>query len=298
MRGARRHFSVLYTGIPAFYARLDWGHVGEGSRHLPAHAAPKLGAGRTCITHIPIEKTPPAFAHIFARSCGQRPISLLRSHAYWRSWPLWGKGNLWFGLLDDQWTVASKDGKIVGYGGIQRSKDSVAIVEACCLPGHEDVLFDLCDVFVTRCRQAGGELIELDLPSDHPLVARLAPLTKMTLNQSPMVRIIDLPGLIHELRRELDERSLRLSGPVRIRLESSLGSLTLSATPGAVTFDESGEGPRAELTPAGLGSLLLGFRSSVELAKAGEIQAASSTLEVLDLLFPRLNSHYWRIDHF
>ena len=52
------------------------------------------------------------------------------------------------------------------------------------------------------------------------------------------------------------------------------------------------------MSTAGLASLLLGYRSAAELARAGEIEAAAPTLELLDVLFPCLRSHYWQIDHF
>jgi predicted acetyltransferase len=225
----------------------------------------------------------------------------VRTPHYWTSWPHWAKDNVWFGLLDNLWNVAWEGEQIVAYGGIQRSileQSSVGIVEACALPDREHALWDLLDVLAARCRKAGARSIELNLPSDHPIATRLAPLGERRADHSAMVRVVDLPRLLDALRPELEARSARLPGPVSVRLDSPVGSAVLSADRGAVTFDESSEAARAELRPAGLGSLLLGFRSAAELAEAGEIQASSSIIEQLDLLFPCLHSHYWQIDHF
>ena len=301
MQSAGQHFAVLYTDVPDFYAGVGWGRLAQDFYYVPAASVPKLGPGRFPITHIPIAEAPDSLADIFDQSCGRHAISLLRTPDYWRSWPRWAEGNLWFGLLDDLWTAACEDDQIVAYGGVQRSlrrDGSVAIVEACCLPGREDALLDLHDALMARCRQAGGDPIELNLPSDHPFVSRLAPLAERTLNRNAMVRVVDLPGLLHALRPELEQRSAHLSRPARARLESPLGSATLSADRATVAIDDSSGGSRADFTPAGLGSLLLGYRSTADLAAAGDIEAAPAALELLDTLFPHLHSHYWQIDHF
>jgi len=301
MHSSGVHFTMLYTGVHPFYAALGWGTLAQDICYVPAGSIPQLGEAGYRIAHLPIEQTPPTFATIYQQSCGQHPISLLRTPAYWRNWPRWAKGNLWFGLLDDLWTVASKDDTVVAYGGIQRSilKDgSVGIVEACALPGHQAALFDIHDDLIARCRQAGGDLVELNLPPDHPFVSRLAPIGRHTINNNAMVRVVDLPGLLDVLLPELNDRSSTLRAPARVRLESDLGSAALAAGAGSVTLDDSTQASRASLTPAGLGSLLLGFRAAPELAAQGEIEAKPAVIELLDLLFPCQRSHYWQIDHF
>jgi hypothetical protein len=109
---------------------------------------------------------------------------------------------------------------------------------------------------------------------------------------------VDVRGLLEALRPELEERAGRLGCEARVRLVSPLGSATVCAGGGGVSVDDSAAEASAELTPGGLGSLLLGYRSAAELAEAGEIEAADATLDVLDVLFPCLRSHYWQIDHF
>ncbi|UCC68960.1 MAG: GNAT family N-acetyltransferase [Armatimonadota bacterium] len=301
MQSAGQHFAVLYTDVPDFYAGVRWGCLAEDFYYVPAGSVPKLGPGRFPITHIPIAEAPDSLARIFEESCGRHPISLLRTPAYWRSWPRWAAGNLWFGLLDDLWTAACEDNRIVAYGGIQRSlrrDGSLAIVEACCLPGREDALLDLHDALIARCRQAGGDPIELNLPSDHLFVSKLAPLAERTLNRNAMVRVVDLPGLLHALQSEIEQRSAHVSGPARVRLESPVGSAAISAKRGEVSINDSPDASRADFTPAGLGSLLLGYRSAADLSVAGDIEAAPATFELLDILFPHLHSHYWQMDHF
>jgi predicted acetyltransferase len=292
---------MLYTGVHPFYGALGWGKTTQPMYYVPPSAVPQFGRGKYRITQIPVAETPPEFARIYDHACGQHPISLLRTPWYWKSWPRWAQDNVWFGLLDNVWNAAWEDDRIVAYGGMQRSileREAIGIVEACALPNREDALWDLLDVLVARCRKARARSIELNLPCDHPFTTRLAPLGERRADHSAMVRVVDVPRLLGALRPELEARSAHLPGPMRVRLDSPVGSATLSADRGAVTLDESSEAARAELTPAGLGSLLLGFRSAGELAEAGEIQAATPIVEQLDLLFPYLHSHYWQIDHF
>ena len=149
-----------------------------------------------------------------------------------------------------------------------------------------------------RCRDAGCESVDLNLPCDHPLVGRLAPHGHRGVNTTGMVRVIDLAGMLEALRPELEERSRSLAAPVRVRLESPVAAASIAAEPGSVSIDNGSAASRARFTPAGLGSMLLGFLPVSELAAAGEIEAEPATMEALDVLFPDLHSHYWQIDHF
>lgn len=301
MATSQYHCTLLYTGTPSFYAPLGWGRLDEPFYYLPLADVPKLGAERFRLTQLPIADSFPRLAHIFDQSEASHPISLDRTPEYWKAWPRWAAANLWFGLLDDSWTVAWEGDTPVAYGGLQRSilkSTTASVIELCALPGRQEALFDVADALLARARRAGSERLELNLPPDHPLVARLAPLAQRGTDTSAMIRVVDLPGLLHALAPELQRRSAARPQPVSIRLESPLGSASLSASSGAITLGEAAGPPLAEFTPAGLGALLLGFRAASDLHDAGEIQADPETLEALDQLFPHLHSHYWQIDHF
>jgi predicted acetyltransferase len=301
MRASGTHFAVLYTGVHPFYAAVGWGTLEETFWYVPLDSVPRLGNGNYHISRLSIGNSPSPLADIYERSCGQHPISLRRTPVYWQSWPLWANANPWFGTLDDVWTVARTEDTVAGYGAVQRSllrSDSVAIIEACVLPDHDDALFDICDALVERCRTAGARSIELNLPADHCLVSRLSPVGEQTANRNAMVRVIEPAAMLRALSPELELRSKRFTSPAQVRLRSPLGSATLSLNRGGVTIDDTTQAPVADLSPAGLGSLLLGFRPAPALAEAGELHARTATVELLDLLFPGLDSHYWQIDHF
>jgi GNAT superfamily N-acetyltransferase len=301
MESSHHHFCLLHTGVHPFYAALGWGTIHQPLYYLPANAIPRLGPGRCEIEHISIESTPPDFAAIYDQSAARHPHALLRTTDYWRQWPHWAAGNLWFGLLDNHWSAAVEDGRILAYGGVQRSlkrQDSVGIVEACALPHREDALLDLLDDLLARCRDAGGDPIELNLAVTHPAVTHLAPLARRTTASGVMIRVIDLPGLLRALEPELDARASGISGPARVRLECELGSATLLASPGHVSLDDRAPAPVARLTSAGLASLLLGYRSAADLAESDDLEADPAVLDLLDILFPCLRSFYWQIDHF
>ena len=301
MRESGKHFALLHTGVHDFYKPLGWGSIGEPLCCVRADEAPTLGRGEYDIAHVRVEDTPPALAEIYEQSCGHHPLALARTSTYWQNWPLWATGNLWVGLLGDKWTVARKGDEIVAYGGIQNSLErdgAIGIIEACALPGHEDALLDLHDDLVARCRAAGGDPVELGLPADHPIVTRLSPMGEWATNSSVMVRIVDLPGLFEALRPELNRRAAALSRTAQVRLESDIASVTLAVSPDDVSVVESEEGVGVRLSSAGISSLLLGFRSASDLAAAGDVQADSAALSLLDALFPCLHSHYWRIDRF
>jgi predicted acetyltransferase len=301
MRAQGQHFVTLYTGVNPFYEKLGWGTIREPRYYLPAAGVPRLGEGRYRIGRVRVAETPREFASLYEQSCGRHPISLLRTGEYWRRWPRWAPGNLWFGLLDDAWTVAFEGDRIAAYGGIQRSLvdgGAISIVEACAHPDHQDALLDVHDDLAARCRDAGCESVDLNLPCDHPLVALLAPHGDRGVNTTGMVRVIDLPGMLEALRPELEERSRSLPAPVRVRLGSPVAAATIAAEPGSVSIEDESEDSRARLTPAGLASMVLGFLPVSELGAAGEIDAEPVTMAALEVLFPDLHSHYWQIDHF
>ncbi len=301
LQGAGAHFVMLYTGVNPFYEKLGWGTIRQPRQCIRILEVPRLGSGRHPVSHVPIEANLSDLAAIYDQSCGRHPIGLVRTPEYWQSWPRWAKGNLWFGLLGDTWTVAWDEGRPVAYGGVQYSLASgktMSVVEACCQPEHEDALWDVCDDLLERCRATACESVELNLPADHPLVARLASLGEESPDTSGMAKIVDLRGMFEALRPVLVARSAALPRPLRVRVESPVDRVTLAVEPGSVAFADCPEAAMARFTSAGLASLLLGFLPAAELAEAGDIRTEPDVLEVLDVLFPCLDSHYWQIDHF
>ncbi len=301
MRSVDVHFVMLYTGVNGFYAPLGWGTIDVPIWYLPIRSAPKVGTGKYRVARLPIRESVSGLADIYERSCGRHPISLIRSAEYWRQWPHWARDNLWFGVLDDEWSVAMKDEQIVAYGGLNWSlkyQGRISIHEACALPGHEEALFDVFDDLVARSSTASKEPLELNLPEDHAFVRRVAALAERASNTSAMVQVLDLRGLLETLGTEIRRRAARLAGSIRLRLASPLGTATVSAGPAELAVCDSPAATEVELTPAGLGSLLLGFRSVSELRAADQIIVPGGADEALELLFPCLHSHYWQIDHF
>jgi predicted acetyltransferase len=301
MRSVGRHFVMLYTGVHAFYSPLGWGTIEVPLHYLPVRSVPTLGRGAYRVTRLPAVHSARTLADMYEQTCGRHPISLIRTPDYWEQWPHWGKQNLWFGLLEDEWSVAWLDDKPVAYGGLNWSlkrKGSPSIHEACVLPGHEEALFDVFDDLVERSRAAGGDPLELNLPNDHALVRRLEDVSEPSSNTSAMVQILDLPALLEALRPEVERRTSTLTRSAKLRLASPLGAVTIAAAPGEFVVSDTEAPTSVELTSAGLASLVLGFRPVVELCAAGEITAAAEAQKALGVLFPCLHTHYWQIDHF
>lgn len=301
MESQRHHFCLLHTGVHPFYAGLGWGTIRQPFYYLPAGAVPRLGAGRFEVARIPIAEAPADLSQVYEQSAGRHAHALHRTQQYWSSWPRWAQDNLWFGLLGNVWSVARDGDRVVAYGGVQGSLKrggSIGLVEACALPDHGDALLDVLDDLVAHCREADGDPIELNLAVTHPAVTRLAPLGRRETVSGVMIRIIDLEALLEALKPELEARAARLPGPARVRLESELGSATLFAASDSVSLDQKASASTARFSPAGLASLLLGYRAAGDLAAAGEIEADAATLDLLDTLFPRLRSFYWQVDHF
>jgi len=303
MRSAGHHFVLLHTGVNAFYQPLGWGTLDLPRDYHPLASVPRLGTGSCEIERGSIFASPPELPAVYDESCGRHALALKRTPTYWQSWPHWAKDNLWFGLLDNQWTVARRGGRVVAYGGLHWSLQREAtpsIREAGALPGHEDALLDVFDDLVARARQvsASDAALELNLPGDHPYVSRLASGSDHARNAGVMGQILDLRALLTALAPALNSRAVALRGNVAITLSSPPHRTTVVAAPGQVSLSDAAGDVRVDLTAAGLACLVLGCRSASDLATAGELQVNGSSHEELDILFPCLHSHYWQIDHF
>ncbi len=301
LRSMHRHFVMLYTGVNPFYSPLGWGTIDVPICYLPLAAVPRLGRGAYRVSRLPATESAAVLPEIYDQTCGRHPISLLRSPDYWQRWPLWAEDNLWFGLLDNEWSVAWSEQRVVAYGGLNwslRRQGSLSIHEACALPGHEDALFDVFDDLVERSRAASGAPLELNLPGDHPLVTHLEDISERAANTSAMIQILDLKALVEGLRPEIERRTTMLKGSTRLRLNSPSGGATIAAGPGKIAISDGGADAVVDFTAAGLASLVLGFRSAADLRSAGEMTAPAEAQETLGVLFPCLHTHYWQIDHF
>ncbi len=293
MRSSGMTCALLFTGVPYVYSGLGWGEVKEARLSLPMRALPRLGSGRYRIGKVHFTELPAELGRIYELSCGSHPISLARTPAYWRNWPSWMIGNGAF-TLSDEWVVAWRGDQLAAYGVAAHS----SIAEICSLPGEEEALFDVFDSLAERMRRTRRERqLQLDLPLDHPLAARLAVHGKKEAEVCGMILVLDLPGLLRELGPELAQR-WHAAQPGCLRLESPLGAATLTVDRGEVRVDAAPGAPMLRLTPRGLSSLLLGFQSAGDLQQAGEIEGDAQALEVADQLFPWLFSHFWEVDRY
>jgi len=301
MAASGAHFCAMNTGVPNFYSPLGWGRLRWPLLTLRPASLPRLGSGRYPLTRLPIDQAPAALAGIYdAASCGH-PITLRRTEAYWAAWPRWARRNPWVGLVDDQWTIAWKDNRPVGYGALQHSivsSNTLSIGEVWAMPGEEEALRDIFDDLAARASAHKSERIEVNLPGDHPLLADLASQGKWVTHEGMMIRVVDLRGLLATLAPQIEARAADLRSPVAVRLESPTGSATVRAGDGppAITDDEAPH--RADLSPGALGALLLGLSSAADLTSAGDIDASDATRELLDRLFPCLHAHYSQVDGF
>lgn len=299
MRGAGAHVCLLNTGVPDFYAPLGWGRLSLPYLSLAAGGIPRLGAGRWPVVRLPISPARAELLDIYRAACARHPIALQRTREYWERWPRWAAGSPWVGLLDDEWSVVLDDDQMIAYGGIQRSMitgGALSIGEACALPGREETLPDLCDDLVARARAAGAQRIELNLPADHPLSARLAPYGEWMTHRGVMAQVLDLPGLLRALVPEVERRAAGLARPAVIRLESPAGEVTMEAGPAGVAIGEARDGPVVRLTAGGLAALLLGLSGPADLREAGELEGEEAASQALARLFPCLHSHYSQVD--
>lgn len=138
-------FSVLFTGITDFYARLGW-HSVTGSL-----INAKLDLARPAPPTAPtVDEAPPAVDElklVYDAFNAGRPIASTRPESYWR-WVM--------GRLDGcRWISVRDSGRLVGYAAVLVEQGRVNLREYGWLPGHEEAAGPL-TAGIAAAAAAGG----------------------------------------------------------------------------------------------------------------------------------------------
>ncbi|MEJ5251221.1 MAG: GNAT family N-acetyltransferase [Chthonomonadetes bacterium] len=280
-------FSMLFTGIHGFYARLGW--ESAPVQVMSAEIRPELPEPEGGYRIRPLADADlEALCACYEQCNAGRSLTVVRSPAYLRGWTGWDE------RTPDGVFVAEAAGKLVGYI-VAPIGDRLSIIEVGWLPAYSECVFPLILHVARLASERQVTHARLQIPRDHVLMNVVRNLFHRFVwyEHAPMVRVIRLQPLINKLLPELSWRvqTVGAKGTVRLRLQS--GTVGLRATGDGVVRDANAL-PEVILTQAQLLGLVFGLVGAEELPHPMPPQ----TRALLNVLFPRQPAIYWEWDGF
>lgn len=286
-------FSVLFTGIHDFYARLGWRSVPIKyyAGDFRANQAPVTSGYtvRPCV----FEKDLPALMEVHESFNRHRPFTTIRTPEYWRGYVLPR-----FREQEDT-LVAEVGGSVVGYLYAQthETRRILQVQETGCLRDHEACLGSLLRTAASQAIERGVRTLELIPPEEPALFEAIHGVVEkldFRETQGTMCMVTNMRSLGRKLLPELRKRAEAAGIEAgSISLDTEMGRLALTVEQGNVCL--GAERPvRIPLSQSDFFCLLLGIRDAVELG----IEAVPEALQTISALFPRRHPVFWLPDHF
>lgn len=292
-------FSLLFTGIHDYYARLGYATIGrEGvSGAIRSDFKPR----ETFYSVRPaVEDDLPAIRALYNGYNRQRPIAVQRYEAYWRDWIGAPKS-----LLSSTFVATDGNGEVVGYlrsGTFNSAKPynpeevEVRVIELGTQEQEEArITAALLDAVAAFFQAKGSRRLRLDIadtPAVQNALGSILETTERRTSNSGMVRLLHRDNLLRSFTLPLNDRWNAAGKPN--------GTLTFATPYGAVRLSaedeflcvEATEAAGDALPQAALFGLLFGSLSP----KQATDNAALHPL--LTALFPPQASVYWGADGF
>jgi hypothetical protein len=293
-------FSLLFTGINGYYARLGYSDL-----------AAAFFSGRIRAAFVPLQ-TPyrvrpavgsdlPAVFGIYNAYNATRPIAVQRSEAYWRDW---------IGIAPDKTPpnmriAEDASGRIAGYirtghfnSAIPYNANEIEarIIEFGSLPiDSEEIAGALLDSIAQELRAAGATRLQAAVPKEPALACNLERILETVERKesgSGMLRLLHRTNLLQSLTFEMNDRWAQAGRPQgRIAFQTPYGATAIDATGAFLKVEASAEA-EATLSQSDLFGALFGAKPLEALSVDPAAQ------EILTVLFPKRNPIYWGADGF
>ena len=160
--------SILFSELNSFYGRFGWSTVPEPRFAADRGGLRPPGQPGYCLRRFDAETDLEPVAALYAADNIHRHGALLRSIAYWETHLTWSREER------KAFSVAVRDGQIVGYLRGQRNRETFRIQECIARTDHRPCLADLALNAARYARQQGCSRLELSHPADRECVGALA----------------------------------------------------------------------------------------------------------------------------
>jgi hypothetical protein len=298
-------FSLLFTGINAYYARLGYETLRRNGVQVILRA--DFSPRPTPYTARPATDADlPAIRAIYEAFNRHRPIAVQRTEAYWRDWIGISPGH----VPDNLVVAADAGGSVRGYMqvGVFRSavpysaeEAEARAIEFGITPqaGPAEDAAHLCaalvDAIAVRATAAGGRQLRLDIALEPALLRALDAIAESrteTTFASGMARLLHRTNLLQSVAMGLNERWIAAGRPGgALAFATPYGPIRLDAN-GAFLRVEPTEDAEHALSQATLFGLLFGALTPEAATNRTQLHPLIATL------FPLRAPVYWGADGF
>ena len=295
-------FSLLFTGVNAYYAKMGYADLPRPATALvirPDFAPPPTD----CVVRPARDEEVPFLDACYAAFNEHRPITVERSAAYWRDWIGMEAGKIPDTLL----IVTNVENAPMGYVAVDEWSDAAkaegadgtllefAVNPFLSVDWRRSAAFALLQAVTARFYAAGVRRIRAEIVSDADVqsaVPRLFSAQENGVNKDGMARLLHRENLLRGLSMTFNERWIAANRPQgSVAVETPYGLTELDAT-GALLQVRSTESSETVLSQSDFFRLLFGFGRLEALAKHGD------SADLLSALFPPQQPVYWSRDGF
>lgn len=280
-------FSILFTGIYGFYARLGWENLAV--QVLSAEIRQDLPPPEVVYRIRPLADTDlESLCTCYEQYNAGRSLTVVRSPAYMRGWTNWDE------RTPSDVFVAEAAGRFVGYI-VAPIGERLVIEEIGWLPTYSECAYVLLLYATQRAKEQGVSHAQLRIPRDPVLTNAMRNLYhRFTWHEyQPMVRVIRLQSMVNKLLPELSRRVQMVGAKGSVRIRLPIGAFGLRANSQGVVRDADAL-PEITLTQAQWMGLVFGLVGAEELPEPIPPQ----TRAILNVLFPRQPAIFWSWDGF
>ena len=284
-------FSVLYTGINAFYDRVGWRDIPIPVLSGTLIADPKGSvAGDYRLRPYDDHNGPSELLKLYDQFNANRVMTAVRVESLWRNFTMHKFHNPYNIMF------AEDASGPVAYALSHLHEGAIQFQELGFMSGHESALDQL--LMQAAAQAVGNGITQVQLePCREPAVISSASRIAEGLDTTPthytMIRFFDLPRTFARLVPELSKRVA--TGDLRgaVTIETEVGSVGLRADGSEVEIVEDTQ-DTAKLSQADLARLIFGIGPISD----EESQMSDDAREFLSSLFPLQPFVYWNTDKF
>lgn len=289
MTDDKMDFSILFTGINAYYVRLGWTTI-DTIQHS-ATLKDSLNGLDVPYTVRPFSDADvDAVVDIYNEFNANIPLTAIRTPDYWSGFVNTPQ-SVTFEIF-----IAESDGIPVAYLAGNGHKETFGIAEMCCLNGHETALVALAREAYDRAKELGLSKFVHRMPNVESINTALLDVSEpLSSVDYPyvMFRIIDMHGMFTKVLTELSKRSIGLKGGGQITIGvTGFADVTLDIAPGQVSFLDQASDSRVDLSQRDFWALFFGFK------QPDEVLPAVPGADLLAAIFPKQPSVYYLADGF
>nr|MDD6336177.1 GNAT family N-acetyltransferase [bacterium] len=284
-------FATVLSGV-GVYKACGWEEVARRVYRLPLEGISVPGP-RDIRLHVFDEGDISALAELYDTFCQGRPLCVRRSYDYWRHHLKWAHE------AGCQFLVARRGEAVVGYirltGASSLTPHVVELVTSPSCPAALRAFLHYFHRMHLKPEYAWSEVV-LHLPSDHPLLAMVAP--SLVAQQQPylLVHVVNIQSWLEKMQVDMQHRLLGCKAPPFTLNLACAGQRVTLRWDGRLTLSPGGEGVVRCLSRADFCRVMFGWARPSQAWQPEGLGLTPAQIRALDAMMDIPCGIYWPAD--